>query len=100
MLDTRPAVRAPLQYYQQWRQIMAKLNFPKPKTPSHIQNNTYDPTTETLTVHFKSGRSYKYSGVPHLTADRFRNADSMTKFLRANIIGKHEHKEIMPPVRK
>lgn len=45
----------------------------------------YDPSTRTLTVTFRSGRSYTYNDVPEDVAQQFAQADSPGQFWRSEI---------------
>ena len=47
----------------------------------------YDPDTLELDVRFKSGNTYRYSGVPAYLVDQLDHADSPGKFFAAEIKG-------------
>lgn len=66
----------------------------------NVDRHDYDEETQTLTVHFASGKSYRYSGVPKDLADGFSGSSSSPErgsgsYLRQHIIGKFPH-EILP----
>ena len=65
----------------------------------NVDRHDYDAETQTLTVHFASGKSYRYSGVPKDLADGFSGSSSSPErgsgsYLRQHIIGKFPHELI------
>lgn len=69
--------------------------FDKPaKRHTNVTTHSYDPNTQNLTVHFHSGRSYRYSGVHPDLAHRLAKAPSQGSFLHTHIIDKHDATEI------
>lgn len=56
----------------------------------NVDRHEYDEKTQTLTVHFHSGKSYRYSGVPKDLADGLSGGS----YLRQHIIGKFPHELI------
>ena len=64
----------------------------KPVKPSSIQAVGYDPTTKTLAVTFVHGKKrYDYHDVDQDTVDALHRAESVGKFIAANIVGKFHH---------
>lgn len=61
---------------------------------SHVASTQYDPDLGHLTVNFQGGRSYRYSGVSKETAAGIESADSVGRYLHANVIGKHSHEKL------
>lgn len=61
---------------------------------SHIQDHSYDPKTGHLTVTFAGGRKYQYHGVDKETAAGLEGADSVGRYLHANVIGKFRHTKL------
>lgn len=61
---------------------------------SNIRSALYDPDTLTLTVGFKSGGTYAYSGVSVDKAQAFADADSHGSFLHSQIKGQHTFTKI------
>ncbi|NLG71503.1 MAG: KTSC domain-containing protein [Chloroflexi bacterium] len=47
----------------------------------------YDPATQTLVVLFNNGKAYEYYQVPPETYQGMLEAESIGKFMRANVIG-------------
>ena len=58
---------------------------------SNIAAIGYDQDTESLYVEFKSGRTYKYDKVPFWHYTELMDADSVGKFLNAEIKGTYEY---------
>jgi len=54
----------------------------------------YDEDTEKLTVEFKNGGKYAYSGVSEQIWNNFRNSPSVGKFFMANIKGNHPYESL------
>ena len=52
---------------------------------SNILSSKYDKNTKDLTIIFKKGTSYKYSGVPSKDYMRFETAESQGKVLNSHI---------------
>jgi hypothetical protein len=61
---------------------------------SHVTSTKYDPDLGHLEVKFQNGRSYRYSGVSKETASGIESADSVGRYLHANVIGKHSVEKI------
>jgi len=59
-----------------------------PVKSSLIRAIDYDPDTQKLTVEFKKGGKYAYSGVTEQFWDEFRTAPSQGKFFMMEIKGK------------
>lgn len=58
---------------------------------SQIHSAEYDEDGQTMTVHFHSGGSYHYYGVPQEVFEGLRNAESAGKYLHANVKGVYRH---------
>lgn len=56
-----------------------------PINSSAISGMDYDPETSTLTVHFTSGQSYTYAGVPPSVAAGLPSAPSPGKYFNSMI---------------
>ena len=56
---------------------------------SSIASFGYEPATETLTVHFVSGRVHHYSAVPAEVVDAFEASSSAGKFFNFNVRNKY-----------
>ena len=65
-----------------------------PVKSSHIKSVGHDPETNTLAVTFHSGGVYHYHGVPKEKHDAMLRADSVGKYLEANIKGTHRHSRV------
>lgn len=50
----------------------------------------------TLTVTFKSGHIWEYSGVPVEVWDEFRKAESVGSYFHKNIKGQYSGKDVTP----
>lgn len=65
---------------------------PPKKASSSIASTGYDPTTQTLAVHFKnSPLVYHYQSVPQHVVDAMHSAESIGKFVAGHIVGKFDH---------
>lgn len=75
------------------------MNIPlTPVASSNIEATGYDPATNTLAVKFKGGkRIYHYADVPGDVHKAMQKADSVGKFLGANIVGKFKHTTVELP---
>lgn len=67
---------------------------PVAKKSSNVASTTYDPEMGHLTVEFAGGSRYRYSGVSKETASGIEGADSVGRYLHANVIGKHDATKI------
>ncbi len=56
---------------------------------SNIGSVTYDAATRTMTVEFRSGGTYRYTGVPEDTYDAFTRASSAGQFFHRHIKSAH-----------
>lgn len=61
---------------------------------SNLAEQGYDPATRVLRIKFKSGATYEYDGVAPETYARFTQAESMGKFLNAEIKPAHECRKV------
>lgn len=77
---------------------MARLQFTNGRKDkgSNVKSAHHNPEDGTLTVHFNTGRSYAYSGVPADKAKAFETAESKGKFLHSEIVPHHKAQEITP----
>lgn len=55
---------------------------------SNVTGIGYDPTTQTLAVRFKSGKTYNYQDVPPQVHKDFMAAPSKGSFFATNVKGK------------
>lgn len=62
----------------------------KPVKSSMVEATGYDPLTKTLAVQFRGGKTYHYDNVPTETVDAMGKAESIGKFIGANVRGKFE----------
>ena len=61
---------------------------------SNIEGVHYDVLTQAMTVKFKNGGSYEYSGVPEDEYDGLVNAASCGQYLNDSIKGVYPHKRV------
>lgn len=67
---------------------------------SMVHSIGYDPDTKRLRVKFKDGGLYAYTGVPQSVYDKLMDAQSIGKFMRANVIGVYEAYKITEVLKK
>lgn len=60
----------------------------KPVKSSHLEAIHYEPSTKTLTVHFKSGAVYHYPEISQALYNDFEKSSSHGEFLHKHIIPK------------
>lgn len=58
---------------------------------SMITSSTYDETTKVMTVEFKNGTEYEYTGVEPDEYSNFIDASSQGKYFLENIKGKYAY---------
>lgn len=63
---------------------------PNSGVSSTIQKIQYDKKTKTLTVSFHSGNKYEYLSVPEQIYDEAEKAESIAKYLIANVYNNFE----------
>jgi hypothetical protein len=64
----------------------------KPVKSSSVKAVGYDPITKTLAVTFINGKKrYDYQDVDQETVDALHRAESIGKFIAANVVGKFPH---------
>lgn len=63
-------------------------------TSKNLKSVGFDIQTQTLQVNFINGRKYQYYNVPENVYDSLLSATSKGTYLRSNIIGKYNYKEI------
>lgn len=61
---------------------------------SHLDQVTYDEAAKLLTIMFKDGRSYQYSGVPKETYLGLQHARSVGEFFYRNIKSRYVGAEV------
>ena len=66
---------------------------------SNLDSLDYDEATKLLTVVFKNGTSYTYSGVPKATYTAFESAESCGTFFHKHIRARFEYAKV-PPQKK
>jgi len=57
---------------------------------SWIEDITYSPSTEALSIETKSGETYTYNGVDELTAESMMEADSVGNYHNTYIRGAYD----------
>lgn len=62
-----------------------KLN---PVKSSNVDAVGYDAASQTLQVRFKGGKTYDYAGVPAAVNTALNQAESVGRFIAANVVGK------------
>jgi hypothetical protein len=64
----------------------------KPVKSSSVSAVGYDPITKTLAVTFVHGKKrYEYQDVQQDVVDALHKAESVGKFIAANVVGKYPH---------
>lgn len=72
-----------------------KIPILAPVVSSQIEAIGHDPETNTLFIKFiHGGRTYSYADFPAEKFERFKNAESLGKFLGAEIKGKHGYTKL------
>jgi hypothetical protein len=61
---------------------------------SSIAAFAYEAEDMTLFVRFKTGRTYRYSGVPSSVYEDFADADSKGAFFNAQVQGRYPYSQI------
>lgn len=61
---------------------------------SAISAYNYDPTTQKLTIDWKSGSRHAYESVPADVVERLKTAESVGKFVNENIVPKYSGKSV------
>lgn len=62
-----------------------------PVKSSNVQGVAYDPATQTMQIQFKGGKTYTYNDVPEEIHTNLHKADSIGKYVGANVVGKFKH---------
>lgn len=62
-----------------------------PVRSSNVESVGYDAPTQTLAVQFKGGKVYHYFDVPQEVHSGFGKAESVGKYIGANVVGKFKH---------
>lgn len=65
-----------------------------PAISSNIVSAGYDPASKTLEIVFKNGAIYRYTGVPKETYEGMWKAESMGRFVAANIATKFKYQHV------
>ena len=73
------------------RQSMDWISTPE---SSSIAAFAYEAEDMTLFVRFKTGRTYRYAGVPSSVFSAFSRADSKGSFFNAQIQGRYSYSQI------
>lgn len=71
----------------------------EPLESSSLRSLGYDPTTNTLEVEFKSGRVYRYLGVPPAAAAALRTAASPGAYFTRQIRNNYECWRLVRPAK-
>lgn len=61
---------------------------------SNIESFSFDPSTDTLTVTFRSGDTYEYQNVEPSTYRAFQSAPSAGEFLARRIKGRYPYEQV------
>jgi len=61
---------------------------------SMLSKVDYDGSTQKLCVVFKNGSKYTYSDVPQSIYNELINAESIGKYMKANVMGKYNSQKI------
>lgn len=61
----------------------------QPSQSTTISQHGYDPTKQQMTVQFKNGNIYRYSGVPQKVFDQYQASESQGSFHANNIKGRY-----------
>ena len=64
------------------------------RSSSVIAATTYDEQTQTLQIEFKSGRVYRYFGVPKKIYEEFLNAPSQGEYFNTTIRNNYRYREV------
>lgn len=64
---------------------------------SQVKAHGYDAASKTLAVEYKNGGVYHYADVPPATYDAMKAAESVGKFIGANLKGAHKFTKIEQP---
>jgi hypothetical protein len=65
-----------------------------PVSSSNVETIAYDEDSSTLQIEFKNGSIYQYFDVPANVFAELRNADSIGKYLAANIKGAYRYSKV------
>lgn len=65
-----------------------------PVKSSNVEKTGYDAASKTLAVQFKGGKVYHYADVDADTFAQMGKAESVGKFIGANVVGKFKHTAI------
>ena len=61
---------------------------------SNLEEVGYDPSTQTLEVRFKSGRTYQYFDIPEHIHDGLMKAGSPGGYLNSEVKGKYRYARV------
>ena len=76
------------------RQIIVSDQYSIAVSSTVLSALTYDKSTQTLLIAFKSGRIYRYLGVPAQTVDDLLTAESKGRFFNASIRNRFEYQPV------
>ena len=65
-----------------------------PKNSSNIQQVSYDPATQRMTIAFTTGGTYEYSGVQPDKFLAMQSAESVGGYFHRQVKGRHQHTKI------
>jgi hypothetical protein len=65
-----------------------------PRASANIAQVDHDGESQTMTITFKDGRSYEYSGVPHSVFMGIQNAPSAGSYFFRQIRGRYAEQEV------
>lgn len=66
----------------------------EPVNSTNVHSIGYDPASETLRVHYHSGHTGDYSGVPQNKHDELMASDSKGQFLHKHVKPHHAHSRV------
>ena len=64
-----------------------------PPSSSNIEEATYEPEVQNLTITFTGGRTYVYFNVPQSVYRQLTLASSVGQFVRRNVVGRYAYEE-------
>ncbi len=72
---------------------MMEFHYDDRPNSSAVSHTFYIPDDQTMLVWFKSGRMYRYEGIPMALWAEFRAAESAGRFFNAHIRGQYPYRE-------
>lgn len=75
-----------------------EIDMTKITTSTQVAAYGYDEESKTLAIEFKNGGLYHYAGVEPEKFERLRNAESIGRFIHAEVKSQHTATRIQPDV--